>query len=108
MRLQSSSAGDRRGIGIATNSVIKVTEQEGLTLMLENSNKSNRTINEILESLSVKEETYDTFYQTRSREDYDLLLNAALAGDVEGAISVGHSAIYLNKVRVNPPSEISN
>jgi hypothetical protein len=39
--------------------------------MLDNSHKSNRTLNEILESLLVKEETYDTFYQTRSREDYD-------------------------------------
>jgi ATP-dependent DNA ligase len=76
--------------------------------MLDNSNKSNRTLDEILESLSVKEETYDTFYQTRSREDYDLLLNAALNGNLEGVISVGHSAIYRDKIRVSPPSEISN
>ena len=76
--------------------------------MLDNRNKSNRTLNEILESLMVREETYDTFYQTRSREDYDRLLGAALAGTLEGVISVGHSAIYRNKLRVNPPSEISN
>jgi len=76
--------------------------------MLDNSNKSNRTLNEILESLLVKEETYDTIYQTRSREDYDRLLDAAQAGNLEGVISVGHSAIYRDKLRVTPPSEISN
>jgi hypothetical protein len=76
--------------------------------MLDNSNKPNRTLNEILESLLVKEETYDTFYQTRSREDYDMLLEAALRGNLEGVISVGHSAIYRDKLRVTPPSEVSN
>ena len=76
--------------------------------MLENTKKSNRTIDEILQSPLVKEETYDTFYQTQTREDYDLLLSATLSGKVEGGISVGHSAIYLNKLRVTPPSEMSN
>ena len=76
--------------------------------MLDNLNKPNRTLNEILDSLSVKEETYDTFYQTRSREDYDTLLEAALRGNLEGVISVGHAAIYRDKLRVTPPSEVSN
>lgn len=74
--------------------------------MLEN--KPDRRLSEILESLLVKEESYDTFYQTRSREDYDMLLNAALSGDLEGYISVGHSAIYRDRLRVNPPTERSN
>lgn len=74
--------------------------------MLEN--KPDRRLSEILESLLVKEELYDTFYQTRSREDYDMLLNAALSGDLEGYISVGHSAIYRDRLRVNPPTERSN
>ena len=82
--------------------------QDGVILMLDNSNKSNRTLKEIIESLSVKEETYDTFYQTRSREDYDMLLEAALNGNLEGVIAVGHSAIYRDKLRVTPPSEVSN
>jgi hypothetical protein len=76
--------------------------------MLENSNKPNRTLNEILESLLVKEESYDTHYQTRTREDYDRLVDAALNGNLEGVISVGHSAIYRDKLRVTPPSEVSN
>ena len=76
--------------------------------MLDNSNKSNKTLNEIIESLMVKEEPYDTIYQTRSREDYDRLLDAALNGNLEGLISVGHSAIYRNKLRVTPPSPMSN
>lgn len=65
-------------------------------------------MNDILESLSVKEEPYDTFYQTRSREDYDMLLEAALNGNLEGVIAVGHTAIYRDKLRVNPPSEVAN
>ena len=76
--------------------------------MLENTNKPDKTLNEILESLLVKEEPYDTFYQTRTREDYDMLLSAALSGDLEGHISVGHSAIYRDKLRVTPPTERSN
>jgi hypothetical protein len=76
--------------------------------MLHNANKPERTLKEILESLSVKEEPYDTFYQTRSREDYDKLLDAALSGDLEGIIAVGHTAIYRDKLRVNPPSELAN
>jgi hypothetical protein len=76
--------------------------------MLHNANKPERTLNEILESLSVKEDPYDTFYQTRSREDYDKLLDAALSGDLEGVIAVGHTAIYRDKLRVNPPSEMAN
>jgi len=75
--------------------------------MLHNAKKPERTLNEILESLSVKEEPYDTFYQTRSREDYDMLLDAALNGSLEGVISVGHAAIYRDKLRVNPPSEVA-
>jgi hypothetical protein len=65
-------------------------------------------LNDIIESLSVKEEPYDTFYQTRSREDYDMLLDAALNGTLEGVITVGHTAIYRDKLRVNPPSEVAN
>lgn len=76
--------------------------------MLDNTNKPQRTLNEIIESLSVKEDPYDTFYQTRSREDYDMLLDAALNGYLEGTIAVGHTAIYRNKLRVNPPMEIAN
>ena len=76
--------------------------------MLDNANKPERTLNEILESLMVREEPYDTCYQTRSREDYDTLLGAALSGNLEGVIAVGHTAIYRNKLRVNPPMEVSN
>jgi hypothetical protein len=76
--------------------------------MLRNANQKERTLNDIIESLSVKEEPYDTFYQTRSREDYDMLLDAALNGTLEGVITVGHTAIYRDKLRVNPPSEVAN
>ena len=76
--------------------------------MLDGRTKSERSLNEILESLSIREEAYDTFYQTRSREDYDRLLYAALSGDLDGLIAVGHTAIYRDKLRVAPPSEVGN
>ena len=76
--------------------------------MLDNSNKPDKTLDEIVESLLVKEEQYDTIYQTRSREDYDRLLEAALGGNLEGVISVGHTAIYRDNFRVSPPLETGN
>ena len=42
------------------------------------------------------------------REDYDKLLDAALNGNLEGVIAVGHTAIYRNKLKVSPPTEVSN
>jgi hypothetical protein len=73
--------------------------------MLENLNNSDTSLDGILESLSIREEAHDSFYQTRSREDYEVLLQAALHGEVPDHVSVGRSGIYLNKVRVAPPSE---
>ncbi len=74
--------------------------------MLDGVIKAERNLNEIIDSLSIKEDAYDTFYQTRNREDYDRLLDAALSGDLDGLISVGHTAIYRDKLRVSPPSEV--
>ncbi len=76
--------------------------------MLDDSNITERTLNDILESLLVKEDPYDPFYQTLSREDYDVLLHAALKGKLEGVITVGHTAIYRDKLRVNPPREAAH
>jgi hypothetical protein len=76
--------------------------------MLDNSKTPDKTLNEILETLSVKEDPFDTIYETQSREDYDRLLDAALNGNLDGHVSVGHSAIYRNKLRITPPSELAN
>ncbi len=98
-----------RGTGVADRNSVSLRYCLGrCNIMLNNANNPERTLSEILESLMVKEESYDTFYQTRSREDYDKLLDAALSGDLEGVIAVGHTAIYRDKLRVNPPSKIAN
>ena len=76
--------------------------------MLNNTGKSERRLDEILESLSVNEGAYDTFYETQTREDYDLLLDAALNGGLEGLVAVGHTAIYRNNFKITPPSETPN
>jgi hypothetical protein len=78
--------------------------------MLENIDSFDRSLDGILESLSIKEEPHGSFYQTRSREDYEKLLHAALSGEIQDdQISVGRSGIYINKIRVSPPSEeVSN
>ena len=76
--------------------------------MFESAIKSEKSLNEIIESLSITEDAYDTFYQTRSREDYNRLLDAALRGNLEGLIAVGHTAIYRDKLRVAPPAGVGN
>ena len=76
--------------------------------MFESAIKSEKSLNEIIESLSITEDAYDAFYQTRSREDYNRLLDAALRGNLEGLIAVGHTAIYRDKLRVSPPAEVGN
>ena len=78
----------------------------GNFFMVENSNSSDRSLHGILKSLSFTEEPHGAFYQTRSREDYETLLRAALSGEIKDEhLSVGRSGIYLNKFRVNPTAE---
>jgi hypothetical protein len=67
--------------------------------------KLESPFSELLERLSVRNDQFDTFYETRTSEDYHALVNAALAGKLEGIVSVGRSGIYLNKCLIHPPSE---
>ena len=60
---------------------------------------------ELFERLSVRNDQFDTFYETRTREDYQTLVDAALTGKLEGIVSVGRSGIYLNKCLIHPPTD---
>jgi hypothetical protein len=74
--------------------------------MLENGNNSDTSLNGILSTLSFMEEPSGSYYQTKSREDYEKLLLAALSGKIEDDhLAVGRSGLYLNMLRVNPPAE---
>ena len=73
--------------------------------MRTNTTNSTGSLNGILETLSVREEPYDTLYETGSHEDYVTLLRAALDGKLEGVVSVGRSGIYLNKQLISPPRD---
>jgi hypothetical protein len=67
--------------------------------------KLESPFSELLERLSVRNDEFDTFYETPTREDYQTLVDAALAGKLDGIISVGRSGIYLNKCLIHPPTE---
>ena len=60
---------------------------------------------ELLERLTVRNDQFDMFYEASTREDYQTLVDAALAGKLDGIISVGRSGIYLNKCLIHPPTE---
>ena len=67
--------------------------------------KLESPFSELLERLTVRNDQFDTFYEARTREDYQTLVDAALAGRLDGIISVGRSGIYLNKCLIHPPTE---
>ena len=67
--------------------------------------KLESPFSELFERLSVRNDEFDTFYETRSREDYQTLVDAALAGKLDGIVSVGRSGIYLNKCLIHPPTD---
>lgn len=60
---------------------------------------------DLLERLSVRNDQFDTFYETQTRDEYHTLVNAALDGKLDGIVSVGRSGIYLNKCLIHPPAE---
>ena|SRR5436190_15509353 len=60
---------------------------------------------DLFERLSVKNDRFDTFYETSTREDYKALVDAALNGKLDGIVSVGRSGIYLNKCLIHPPTD---
>ena len=67
--------------------------------------KLESPFSELLERLTVRNDQFDTFYEASTREDYQTLVDAALAGKLDGIISVGRSGIYLNKCLIHPPTE---
>jgi hypothetical protein len=73
--------------------------------MQTNTANSSASLNGILEKLSVREDRYETLYETVSYEDYTTLLRAALNGKLDGIVSVGRSGIYLNNQLISPPRD---
>ena len=67
--------------------------------------KLESPFSELLERLLIRNDQFDTFYETSTREDYQTLVDAALAGKLDGIVSVGRSGIYLNKCLIHPPTE---
>jgi hypothetical protein len=68
--------------------------------------KLESPFSELLERLIVRNDQFDTFYETKTRKDYQTLVDAALEGKLDGIVSVGRSGIYLNKCLIHPPTEI--
>ena len=67
--------------------------------------KLESPFSDLLERLTVRNDQFDTFYEASTREDYQTLVDAALAGKLDGIVSVGRSGIYLNKCPIHPPSD---
>ena len=61
----------------------------------------------IVERLVVKEDEWDKKLVTNTREEYSLLLNAALNGILNDRVVVGRSGIWVDDLRVTPPTEYS-
>jgi len=58
-----------------------------------------------LERLSLRNVPFDSFYEARTREDYHVLVDGALAGKLDNVVSVGRSGIYFNKCVIHPPAD---
>jgi hypothetical protein len=72
---------------------------------MQDAAKLRSPFSDMLERLTVRNDQFDTFYEASSREDYQTLVDAALAGKLDGIVSVGRSGIYLNKCAIHPPTE---
>ena len=68
--------------------------------------KLENPFSELLERLTVRNDQFDTFYEASTRDDYQILVEAALAGKLDGIVSIGRSGIYLNKCPIHPPAEV--
>ena len=73
--------------------------------MLTGVKKAKASIEGIIGRLSVKQDQFNTFYETPTREDYFTLVDAALDGRLDGVVSVGRSGVYFNECLINPPAE---
>ena len=59
----------------------------------------------ILEKLVVHEDEWNTKLVTKTHEEYSLLLRSALDGFLDDRVVVGRSGIFVNNLRVSPPTE---
>ena len=73
--------------------------------MLTGVKKAKASIDGIIGRLSVKQDQFNTFYETPTREDYFTLVDAALDGRLDGVVSVGRSGVYFNECLISPPAE---
>jgi hypothetical protein len=60
----------------------------------------------ILNQLTPKEGELGGYLVTRSREEYDRLLRAALIGRTPGNLTLGRSGMKLNRQMIIPPDSI--
>lgn len=68
--------------------------------------QSNPSVKDIVANLRLTEDRFDASYQTPNDEQYRILIDAALSGKLDGVVSIGRSGIYMNKLRINPPSDL--
>lgn len=74
--------------------------------MLTGAKKAKSSVDGIIGRLSVKNDQFNTFYETPTREEYFALVDAALEGRLDGVVSVGRSGVYFNECLIHPPAEV--
>ena len=73
--------------------------------MLTGVKKAKASIDGIIGRLAVKQDQFNTFYETPTREEYFTLVDAALDGQLDGVVSVGRSGVYFKECLISPPAE---
>jgi hypothetical protein len=63
-------------------------------------------MSDIVDRLVSKEGEIDRYLVTRTREEYDILLRAALGGHAPSMIALRRSGMWLERKRIVPPDSV--
>jgi site-specific recombinase len=68
--------------------------------------ENRESISLIVDRLVPREGEIDRYLVTRTREEYDVLLKAALGGHVPSRIALRRSGLWLERQRIVPPDSV--
>lgn len=71
-----------------------------------NFSENKRGFEAILNELIPKDGTAGEYLVTRSREEYDRLLRAAMGGDTPDGLTLGRAGLRLDRKLIIPPDSI--
>ena len=68
--------------------------------------ENGESITLIVDNLVPREGEIDRYLVTRTREDYEILLRAALGGRVPSRVALHRSGLWLERQRIVPPDSV--